>query len=374
MQALQLFADQLISGIQIGSVYALIAVGYTMVYGVLKFINFAHGDVYMVGAYTGLLLLTAGLVSMGPIQQAVATLLICMLVCAALGAFIERLAYRPLRNGLSASDSVPWALFWALYVALFGGIALAHITGLGRLQASLIALALGFVILLPVLRWLFARISLHVSPSRGRLTALITAIGMSMLLENQGQAVFGATPQGHQIKGFEGGERLSLGPHFAIRISTGHLTLLLAALVLTAMLVYMVRYTRPGRAIRAVSFDPEAAALMGIPTDRVISLTFIIGSALAGAAGFLNHMLTGITFDPYIGIPLGLKAFIAAVLGGIGSIEGAVLGGLVMGVAETFTSGSSLSSFADAMAFVILIVVLLFKPSGLMGTNLPEKV
>jgi branched-chain amino acid transport system permease protein len=373
LDALQLFIQQFINGIQIGSVYALIAVGYTMVYGVLKFINFAHGDVYMLGAFTGIFVVTGLLVHASPGIQGVAALLLCMIGCAALGAFIERLAYRPLRNGLNAGDAIPWSLFWSLYVGLFVGPVLeAHSSLLGT-TAFLVAFAVSFVALIPVLRRAFTTLGARLRPSRNRLTALITAIGMSLLLENQAQALFGVTPRAYQIGGVDGGRKIHLGP-MVISISTGQLVVLIAAVLLTGLLVYIVRYTRVGRAIRAVSYDPEAAALMGIPTDRVIGMTFIIGSALAGAAGFLNHGLTRISFDANIGINFGLKAFVAAVLGGIGSIEGAVLGALLMGLAETYTSGSALSSFKDAIAFVILIVVLLFRPAGLLGRHVTEKV
>jgi branched-chain amino acid transport system permease protein len=374
LNALQLFIQQFINGIQIGSVYALIAVGYTMVYGVLKFINFAHGDVYMVGAFIGFFVVTGFMEHVSPGLQGVASLLLCMLGCAALGAFIERLAYRPLRHGLSAADAVPWAVFWALYAGLFlGPVVEAHTPLLG-VTAFLAVFIVSGGLLVPVLRRMFAVIGKRLRPSRSRLTALITAIGMSLLLENQGQAIFGVTPRAYEIGGVEGGRKIHLGPSLEISISTGQLIILMAAIALTILLVYIVRSTRTGRAIRAVSYDPDAAALMGIPTDRVIATTFIIGSALAGAGGFLNHGLTRISFDANVGISLGLKAFVAAVLGGIGSIEGAVLGALLMGLAENFTAGSSLSSFKDAIAFVILIVVLLFRPAGLMGRHVTEKV
>jgi branched-chain amino acid transport system permease protein len=373
LNALQLFIQQFINGIQIGSVYALIAVGYTMVYGVLKFINFAHGDVYMVGAFIGFFTVSGLLAPLSPTLQGVSALLLCMIGCAALGAFIERLAYRPLRNGLSAGDAIPWAAFWALYAGLFVGPVVEAHTPLVSASAFLIVWVAAFLLLIPVLRRLFMVIGAKLRPSRNRLTALITAIGMSLLLENQGQAVFGVTPRAYQIAGVDGGRKIHLGP-LEISISTGQFIVLIAAVGLTILLVYIVRHTRTGRAIRAVSYDPEAAALMGIPTDRVIAMTFIIGSALAGAAGFLNHGLTRISFDANVGISLGLKAFVAAVLGGIGSIEGAVLGALLMGLAENFTAGSSLSSFKDAIAFVILIIVLLFRPAGLLGRHVTEKV
>ncbi|MDE2125945.1 MAG: branched-chain amino acid ABC transporter permease [Armatimonadetes bacterium] len=382
MQAVQQFLQQVINGVQTGSVYALIAVGYTMVYGVLKFINFAHGDVYMVGAYIGFFTVTGYLVHADPAAQGIAALMICMVGCASLGALIERLAYRPLRNGLSVREAVPWAIFWSLYGGLFGFRIAQHIIGATLMGGKalppveigfIVAAGITFAAAVPLLKLLFGALSKHVKPSPSRLTALITAIGISLLLENQGQAIFTANPRAYQIKGVDRPWQLSfIGVH--LTVSSGRMVVLVAAVILTVVLVYTVRFTSVGRAIRAVSFDPDAAALMGIPTDRLIATTFIIGSALAGAAGFLNHGLTRINFDANVGIALGLKAFVAAVLGGIGSIEGAVLGGLLMGLAESFTAGSSFSTFKDAIAFVVLIIVLLVKPAGLMGRDVPEKV
>ncbi len=307
MQALQLFLQQLINGIQIGSVYALIAVGYTMVYGVLRFINFAHGDVYMLGAYFGLFAVTGLLGHQSPVLQGIGGLIICMVGCGIIGVVIERLAYRPVRRS-------------------------------------------------------------------GRLAALITAIGVSLLIENGWQAVVGSTPQAYQIAGVEQPLNLNAGG-LHLSFDKGQTIVLIAAVLLTLLLVYVVRYTTVGKAIRAVSYDREASALMGINTDTIISLTFLIGSAMAGAAGLLNHGLTRQTFDPLTGIALGLKAFVAAVLGGIGNIAGAVLGGLLMGLSESFVGGSAgWSPFRDAFAFGILIVVLLFRPAGLLGQNVVEKV
>ncbi len=373
IEALQNLLQQTVYGIQIGSIYALIAVGYTMVYGVLKFINFAHGDVYMMGAYIGLFTVTLALPHAAPAMQGISALLLCMLGCAALGAFIERLAYRPLRNALSKADAVPWAVFVALYAGLFGGPFLVAHTPLNGIGGFFVAVALGLAMSYPILYGLFGAIGPRLRPSKSRLTALITAIGISLLLENQGQALFTATPRGYQLAPAKG----AFTPHvggLTLSFSKGQMTVLFAAVALTAMLVYLVRKTRAGQAIRAVSYDPEAAALMGIPTDRIIALTFIIGSTLAGAAGFLNNALTGFTFDANAGITFGLKAFIAAVLGGIGSIEGAVLGALLMGLAEKYVEFTSLSQFSDAIAFVILIAVLLFRPAGLLGKNVTEKV
>jgi branched-chain amino acid transport system permease protein len=307
VEALQSLLQQIVNGVQIGSVYALIAVGYTMVYGVLRFINFAHGDVYMLGAYFGSFTVAALVARTAPpAVQALAGLFIAMLACSIIGVIIERAAYKPVRRS-------------------------------------------------------------------GRLTALITAIGVSLLLENGAQAMFGATPRAFSVQGIGGTIPVALGS-VHLNFDRGRLYVLTAAVVLTILLVYMVRKTTIGKAIRAVSFDREAAALMGINTNTVITLTFLLGAALAGAGGMLNHGLTQQPFDPLIGILYGLKAFVAAVLGGIGNIGGAVLGGLLMGLSEAFVSSSQLSSFRDAFAFVILIVVLMFRPAGLLGQNVTEKV
>jgi len=378
-KALEIFLQQLINGIQTGSIYALIAIGYTMVYGVLKFINFAHGDVYMVGAYIGFFTVTGFLLHMqgSPEMQLISGLLLSMVGCALLGVFIERLAYRPLRNGLSASDAWPWALFTALYFGLFLGPKISEHSPLNGVGAFFIVTGIAFAALWALFRFGFRALGTHLKPSKNRLTALITAIGISLLLENQGQATFTPTPRSFPPLKLSAWFPKDLNMHLGaieLNISSGRVLELVAAILLTALLVYIVRFTRTGRAIRAVSFDPEAAALMGIPTDRIIALTFIIGSSLAGAAGFLNHDLGQLSFKPDVGIQLGLKAFVAAVLGGIGSIEGAVLGALLMGLAESFVGGGALNSFKGAIAFVILIAVLLFRPAGLLGRYVAEKV
>lgn len=310
------FVQQLINGIQLGSIYALIALGYTMVYGVLRLINFAHGDVFMVGAYVGFyaarkMNLDEQPTLLAALGKLLPVVLIAMVACALLGLIIERLAYRPLRK----------------------------------------------------------------SP---RLTSLITAIGVSLFLENAGQLLFGAdpkffpsvTPQGPQATIQTGG----------VTISKDQLVLVIASAILMAILWYIVQRTRMGRAMRAVSLDTDAAALMGINTDSVISFTFAIGAGLAGAGGVLFAALTYTKILPLMGVSIGLKAFVAAVVGGIGSIPGAMLGGLLMGLSESFVKGAPSighfepSRWTDAVAFILLIAVLLVKPSGLMGRFAPEKV
>ena len=298
------FFQQLINGLSLGAFYALIALGYTMVYGVLRFINFAHGDVFMIGAFAGYWLtprllphFTGGLAPVGVCL----VMLLAMAACALLGIVIEKLAYRPLRG-------------------------------------------------------------------RPKLTVLITAIGVSLLLEYGGQFLFGADP-----KPFPELIEDSSLEVFGLYIQRSQIIALVVTVVLLLGLSFIVKRTRLGLAMRALSNNPTAAGLMGVNLDTVISFTFGLGSALAGAAGIL-WSISNPSIDPLMGVLPGIKAFVAAVLGGIGNIPGAAVGGLVIGIVETFVAGSSFSSYRDAIAFSVLIVILLFKPAGLLGKVQVEKV
>ncbi|MBI4238103.1 MAG: branched-chain amino acid ABC transporter permease [Deltaproteobacteria bacterium] len=297
------FLQQLINGLAWGSIYALIALGYTMVYGVLKLINFAHGDVYMIGAMTGYYLGRAlGITESGTFFQFLLVLGGSMFVCGVLGFLIERLAYRPLRNA-------------------------------------------------------------------PRLAALITAIGVSLFLEYAGQWLFGPDP-----KLFP--PLLTARPVFAVGgivLNTIQVTIFAVSLTIALGLRWIVMRTRIGTAMRAVSFSHTAAHLMGINVNRVISFTFILGSVLAAAAGILVG-ISNPKVEPLMGILPGLKAFVAAVLGGIGNIPGALLGGLLIGVSESMVVGYLSSTYRDALAFIILIVILLCRPQGLLGERVVEKV
>jgi branched-chain amino acid transport system permease protein len=319
------FLQQLINGVTLGAIYSLIALGYTMVYGILRLINFAHGDVYMVGAFMGYYvangigargaqalglgaesLIARGLLGSGTLQPSLVTALLVMLlamaICAAIGVVIERLAYRPVRK-------------------------------------------------------------------YSRLTALITAIGVSLLLENGGQVVFGADPKFFP----ELFKKRNLELFGGASINTADIAVLVISLLLMVALQLVVYRTKTGRAMRAVSFNLNSAKLMGINTDRIIAFTFALGSALAAAAGVLVAMRIP-RIDPLMGILVGLKAFVAAVLGGIGNIPGAMLGGLLIGITETMVVGYLSPTYKDAVAFAILILILLFRPSGLLGTVAQEKV
>jgi branched-chain amino acid transport system permease protein len=298
------FLQQLVNGISLGVIYALIALGYTMIYGVLRFINFAHGDVFMIGAYVGFFAANfiSSIFPIGSIPAAIFVMLSAMVVCAALGASVEFLAYRPLRT-------------------------------------------------------------------RPKLTVLITAIGVSLFLEYVAQLLFGATPKGYP----EIFTDRALIQTEAITINVVQAVVICVSLFLMFALRIIVLKTKIGTAMRAVSFNQSAASLMGINISSVITFTFIIGSALAAAGGVLYGSQYP-SIEPLMGIMPGLKAFVAAVLGGIGNIPGAALGAMIIGIVETFAASTFLSTYRDAIAFAILIGILIFKPSGLLGHKEVEKV
>ena len=292
---LQQFCQQLINGISLGSIYALIALGYTMIYGIIKLINFAHGDIYMIGAYFGFFATTQLGVGFIP------AIIIAMAGAAVVGIIIERIAYRPMRNA-------------------------------------------------------------------PRIAILITAIGVSFLLE-YGMILF-VSPQPRTFPAVFTPTVYHMGPLVA---NSQQLVILISALILMVTLSYIVNSTKAGKAMRAVSFDADAARLMSINIDKVISMTFALGSALAAAGGVLVGVYYN-SIDPLMGMMPGLKAFVAAVLGGIGIIPGAMMGGIILGVVEAMVSGFLSSTFRDAAAFGILILILLYKPAGLLGKNIREKV
>ncbi len=287
--------SQLVNGLQAGSIYALVALGYSMVYGIILLLNFAHGDIIMVGAY-------ATWVALVKWQLPVpVSLVFAVLVSTLLGVLIERIAYRPLRKA-------------------------------------------------------------------PRLSLLITAIGVSFFLENGAQLIFGAGSQAVPV--FLEGPSLQLGD---VRLSFTAMVTIVTSLVSMAALTFLVQKTKMGKAMRAVSEDMGAAQLMGISLNATISYTFAIGSALAGIGSVL-YLCAYPQVGPFMGSMLGLKAFVAAVLGGIGSIPGAMLGGFVIGIAEALVTAVGLSQWKDGVVFAILILVLLVRPTGLMGKKMIEKV
>lgn len=289
------WVQQLVNGISLGSIYALIALGYTMVYGIIKLINFAHGDVFMLGAFIGFYAIVRW------DMHFIAALLIAMLLCAVIGVIIERVAYKRLRNST-------------------------------------------------------------------RIAALITAIGVSLLIEYVVIFFRGASPEAYPA--VIPNKYIEIG---SAQISVQALMIFGISVLLMIILQFIVHQTKVGKAMRAVSHDADAAKLMGINVDNTISATFAIGSALAGAAG----VIFGIYYtriEPLMGVLPGLKAFVAAVLGGIGIIPGAAVGGMLLGVVETIVSALGYSLWRDAAAFVILILILILRPSGIFGKNAREKV
>ena len=287
--------QQLVNGIILGSIYALLALGYTMVYGIIKLINFAHGDIYMIGAFVGYYAINSLKMNFW------IALVFSMIVCAILGVVIEFLAYRPLRNST-------------------------------------------------------------------RISALITAIGVSFFLEYIMVYFVGADtrsfPQSIKVHTYHLG---------SISVTNVQLLILVVALVLMVALQLIVKKTKMGKAMRAVSVDSDAAELMGISVNNTISFTFALGSSLAGAAGVLIGLYYN-SIEPLMGMTPGIKAFVAAVLGGIGIIPGAALGGFVIGILKTLSTAIGLSSYRDAIVYGVLIVILLLRPAGILGKNVKEKV
>ncbi len=353
---METFLQQVINGISQGSAYALIALGYTMVYGVLRLINFAHGDVYMFGAFMGYYLANIPWIKSGvgtSAAGAVFVMLGAMVLSAGLGILIERFAYRPGRG--------PTRFTLAFWLGLLGagGGQMAGQTFTSVVLGAFAGIAAGVVLEL-----------LGIRPVRqeSRLALLIIAIGVSLFLENGGQQAFGADPK--FFPQIIPTTSFKVGP---LDLDSQRVIVLLVSLVLMVVLNIIVNYTKTGKAMRAVSFNLDAAKLMGINTDRIIAFTFALGSALAAAGGILVSLLYP-RIDPLMGVMPGLKAFVAAVLGGIGNIPGAMIGGLIIGMAEVMAVGYGQSTYRDAIAFVILVLILLLRPAGIMGKGMIEKV
>ncbi|PMB84948.1 branched-chain amino acid ABC transporter permease [Dolosicoccus paucivorans] len=292
---MQLFMQQMINGIALGSIYALIALGYTMVYGTIKLINFAHGEVYMLGAFIGFYLVQTFDINI------YLAMLIAMACCAIIGVIIERVAYKPLRKST-------------------------------------------------------------------RVAALITAIGVSYFIQN-----LMAYKLGPEVRAFPAAMKTQVYRVGGIVINSKQLFVFITTIILMIVLTLIVNKTKMGKAMRAVAVDAEAAQLMGIDVNRIISFTFALGSGLAGIAGVLVGVYYN-SISPFMGVTSGLKAFVAAVVGGIGSIPGAMVGGYLIGLLETLVTYLGWSTYKDAAVYVLLIIILLVLPAGLFGKNVREKV
>lgn len=306
---LQQLPQQLVNGITIGGVYALIAIGYSMVYGVLFMLNFAHGEVYMIGGFVGwwvLNILTKGAAPFGSAVIIIILMIFCaMIFCGVLGVAVERLAYRPLRKA-------------------------------------------------------------------PRMNLLLCALGMSILLQNLVLKTQGAETRYFKTAGLipGGWQTFEIG---GVVFSFMRILVIVVSIGLMIALTWYIKRTKMGKAMRATAEDAEAATFMGIDTNRVVMVTFLIGSSLGGAAGALVGLLFS-QVDFYVGYAAGLKGFTAAVLGGIGNIPGAMLGGFILGIAEALSTTFISSTYKDVIAFIILIVILIFRPNGLLGRREPEKV
>jgi branched-chain amino acid transport system permease protein len=438
--------QQLVNGILLGAIYALIALGYTMVYGVLRLINFAHGEVFMLGAYTALLVswfmgfrgIAAGA---GVDAQLVLMIGVIMLSIGILGG-IASLVLR--KRKAAAAEGAPKQFTlprWLIAIIGIAGILGFIVTGVAYFQpqaVNLLVMLLASMTICGLIGMVIELLAYRPMRGQPRIAALITAIGMSLLLQYGGALFLPVAPPpsiSERVNPYRGSIEMQLvkadpraqveleqarqqfdevdrrvreieereDPESAIvlearkereaadreisnamrrldtsgvdlRIPRGQLIMFVTTIVLMGFLTYLVLYTSVGRAMRAVSHDFLSASLMGVNVNRIVTLTFLIGSMLAGAGAMMNATFMGTPLTTFYGLLPGVKAFVAAVLGGIGNIPGAVVGGLLMGVAETMVVWAGYSEYRDAVAFVILIVVLLFRPGGILGSAKVEKV
>ncbi len=433
--------EQLVNGLLLGAIYALIALGYTMVYGVLRLINFAHGEVYMLGAYVslfvsyslgftpdllregtphpllypgtlstvGLILLAAGLLTLslvfasrslpawlkvigglfaafGAIGYVIAKyeplalnlllmMLASMVVCALVGMVIERFAYRPMRSH-SRIASLITAIGVSLFLQYGGALFLPNSPPPSiSEQVNPFRNSAHFIIVPPSKELTQAVQTLEPAETA-------TKAAYDAYVERTHESEFDLKPEGQKLKdafqtadsAYQNAKRKADSAGVSVTVQVSRIIMFLTAIILMLVLRHLVMFTPAGRAMRAVSHDFDSAALMGINVDRIVTFTFILGSALAGAGAMMTATFQGTPLTTFYGLLPGVKAFVAAVLGGIGNIPGAVLGGLLMGVAETLVVWVGYSEYKDAIAFVVLIIVLLFRPGGLLGSSKVEKV
>ncbi len=426
--------QQLLNGLTVGGIYALIALGYTMVYGIIKLINFAHGDIFMIGAFAGFFAITlitdlfiGSLVasSVGAVfaeYKLIIAIVSSIIFCGLLGLFVERVAYRPLREGspktiIGSAIGLAFIIFAAvfgkgkfqmdtalLFLVILGMLSIlsfAYIRYAGNnikslskenINQKIIVYSVLYIIafiILAYLAWYFdmttmvfvsfafvllvywlvvSRVKSTNAGGNSRINALISAIGMSMILSNMVMLLRGTSDQPYRMGFFTG--TMNIG---SFSVSSLQIFIIVFSFILMGILFYIIHKTKFGLSMRAVSHNLNAARLMGINPDKVIAMTFVIGSALAGVAGVLVGTYYQ-SVSPNIGMMYGLKAFVAAVLGGIGSIPGAVVGGIVLGIAEVVGIAFLSSSYKDAIAFGILILILIIKPTGIFGKTMKEKV
>ncbi len=426
--------QQLLNGLTVGGIYALIALGYTMVYGIIKLINFAHGDIFMIGAFAGFFAITlitdlfiGSLVasSVGAVfaeYKLIIAIVSSIIFCGLLGLFVERVAYRPLREGspktiIGSAIGLAFIIFAAvfgkgkfqmdtalLFLVILGMLSIlsfAYIRYAGNnikslskenINQKIIVYSVLYIIafiILAYLAWYFdmttmvfvsfafvllvywlvvSRVKSTNAGGNSRINALISAIGMSMILSNMVMLLRGTSDQLYRMGFFTG--TINIG---SFSVSSLQIFIIVFSFILMGILFYIIHKTKFGLSMRAVSHNLNAARLMGINPDKVIAMTFVIGSALAGVAGVLVGTYYQ-SVSPNIGMMYGLKAFVAAVLGGIGSIPGAVVGGIVLGIAEVVCIAFLSSSYKDAIAFGILILILIIKPTGIFGKTMKEKV
>ncbi len=421
--------QQLLNGLTVGGIYALIALGYTMVYGIIKLINFAHGDIFMIGAFAGFFAITlitdlfigtflaSSVGAFISEYKLIAAILSSIIFCGLLGIFVERVAYRPLREGspktiIGSAVGLAFIIFAAvfgkgsfqmdtalLFLVILGMLSILsfayiryagnNIKSLNKENINQKVLYVTALVILAYLAWYFdieimvflsfafvllvywlvvSRVKSTNAGGNSRINALISAIGMSMILSNMVMLLRGTSDQPYRMGFFTG--TINIG---SFSVSSLQIFIIAFSFILMGILFYIIHKTKFGLSMRAVSYNLNAARLMGINPDKVIAMTFVIGSALAGVAGVLVGTYYQ-SVSPNIGMMYGLKAFVAAVLGGIGSIPGAVVGGIILGIAEVVGIAFLSSSYKDAIAFGILILILIIKPTGIFGKTMKEKV
>lgn len=370
--------QQLVGGVLLGSIYALVALGYTMVYGVLKLINFAHGEVFMFGAYASLFTSWAmgykdGRMPVSSPLNLIIMLVVSMVVCGIIGVLVELLAYRPMRNQPRIAS-----LITAIGLSLlfqYGGALVLPVAPPPVIREEVNPYAGEKNVVVVNLTKVPDPLAAKERETKQSFDAALKSWEDAKASKAEGSTISALSrAKSSAERAYNSAQNDVSSSNVSIRMPTGQLIMFGTTMVLMALLTYLVMYTSVGRAMRAASHDFDSASLMGINVGRIVTITFLIGSMLAGAGAMMNATFLGTNLSTQFGVQSGVKAFVAAVLGGIGNIPGAVLGGLLMGVSENLVAWFGFSQFKDAIAFVILIVVLLCRPGGLLGSAKVEKV